>query len=331
MIRLILFALMAIITIVMLTIGTVGKDTSEPVNVRKWALIPGILTALFFFAAFFRVIGPGEVGIPVTFGNAGAPLSSGIHVVNPFADVQRLSVRTESYTMSIAKGEGAKDGDDSVSVLGSDGAQGSVDATVLYHLDRDAASTLFKTLGSNYVEKIVRPTARTCIRSGFATTGMVEAATTARGAVADDIEQCIVDHLHGDGIVLEQFQLRDVHLSKEVQIAVDAKVKAQQSAEQQRFELAKSTQEAEIARVEAQGRADAQQIIACGGHAVVSDDGKTTKIVPNTGDACQNTLTDAYLQYLYIQSLEKISESDTNSTVILPFDQDLTPLLNAGK
>lgn len=329
-IRLVLALILLIIAVPLILIGRRHIDSEDAdIPFRGIGLALFAAGSLLFLLACIRVVSPGQVGIPVAFGKANAPLASGVHLVNPFASIEKMSVRTETYTMSIAQGEGNKQGDDSVSVLGSDGAQGSVDATVLFHLQREAASTVYRELGTGYVEKIVRPTVRTCIRDGFATTQMVEAATTARATVASLINDCVTETLEPHGLILEKFQLRDIHLSKGVQNSVDAKVTAQQAAEQQEFELAKSQQQAEIARVEAQGRADAQQIIACGGTVHVADDGTTT-VVPNTGAKCQNTLSPAYLQYLYIQSLEKISESDTNSTVILPFDQDLTPLLNLG-
>ena len=266
---------------------------------------------------------------------AGQPVGAGVHLINPFASVQRLSVRTESYTMSASTNEGNRLGDDSVSVLGSDGAQANVDATVLFRLNTGSASTVYKQLGSEYVEKVVRPTIRTCIRDGFATPQMVVAATTMRTAVAGVIQDCIAKNFvettpkDPHSLVLERFQLRAVHLSSEVQKSIDAKVKAQQSAEQQQFELQAATQKAEISRVEAQGKADAQQIISCGGSAKRQPDG-STRVVPNTGAACQNTLTPAYLQFLYIQTLQATVNSPNHSTLILPFDQKLTPLRRLG-
>ena len=52
-------------------------------------------------------------------------------------------------------------------------------------------------------------------------------------------------------------------------------------------------------------------------------------VVPNAKDKCDQTqLTPQYLQYIYIQTLQKIAESKSNSTIVIPFDSKLTPLLN---
>jgi prohibitin 1 len=325
--RLIFGIVLAIVGLGMLPFGTKAVDQDLQVPLRKIGLITLGVSGVFLLLACIRIVAPGEVGIPVAFGNAGAPIGSGVHFVNPFADVRKLSVRTEEYTMSIAGNEGDKQGDDSVAVLGSDGATGHVDATLVYRLETTAASKMFREVGTNFVAKIVRPTSRSCIRDAFVNYTMVDSATKKRSSVATDVEACVEGVFAARGLVLEDLQLRDIGLSETVQNAINAKVEAEQRSLQQRFELERSQQQSEISRVEAQGRADAQQIIACGGHVVVADDGTST-VVPNSGTTCQNTLTPAYLQYLYIQTLQATVDSDNHSTIILPFDQKLTPLLN---
>lgn len=287
------------------------------------------LFVFFGLLSCLRMVSPGEVGIPVVFGKTKAPIAAGIHFTNPFADVAKMSVRTENYTMSGTSNEGAVQGNDAVAALGSDGGNAEVESTVLFHLNISDAGNVYKDVGTNYVDKILRPAARSCIRDQFGHDPMVVEATTGRDKVATDIQTCIEGRLGGRGLTLESFQLRDVKLAPDLQNAILAKVNAQQASEQQAFELTKTQQQAEIARVDAQGRADSQQIIACGGSTVTEADG-LTHVIPKAGDSCQNTLTPEYLQYLYIQSLKDVAASPNHSTIIVPFDQNLTPLINAN-
>lgn len=305
--RLFLSILLLIPFVVLFAIGT--RNMANPgrqeklFNFRKFSYIPLGLSAFFLLLSCLRVVNPGEVGIPVVFGEAKSPIQSGIAFTNPFADVKHFSIRTEEYTMSAKASEGNKNGDDSVQVLGKDGATGKVDATLLYHLNKSDASRVYKELGVNYVDKIIRPTSRTCIRNAFADVDMVAAATTERAAVAASIESCIegkFKNLGTPGLVLESFQLRDVSLSETVQNAINAKVEAEQRANQQIFELDKTRQQAEIRRVEAEGLADSQRII-------------------------QSTLTPAYLQYEYIKAMQNLVNAPNNSTLVLPMDSDLSP------
>lgn len=329
------FAILAlIVAIVMLLIPpfNIAERNEEPhlLRLRRYAMVPFGIAGLFALLACIRVVDPGHVGIPVTFGNVGGQLDAGVAFTNPFASIHEMSVRTEDYVMVAKSNEGDTDGDDSIAVQGADGATGTVDATVLYRLERSKASEVYRELGTGFENLIIRPSARTCIRDGFVKFTMIEAATVRREEVATLITDCMTRRVEKLGITLESFQLRGVSVSASVQKAIDAKVAAEQAFQQAKFDLDRAALNADRVRVEAQGTADAQLIIACGSHTVKGDDGKPT-VVPNSRDNCQNNLTPEQLQYLYIQTLRALVDSPNNSTVILPFDQNLTPLLNLGK
>jgi len=135
------------------------------------------------------------------------------------------------------------------------------------------------------------------------------------------------------GLLLSDFQLREVTLADSISKAVTLKVAAQQTQEQQKFEQATALQQADITRIQALATADSQQILACGGVAqtIVRNGSRVSTVVPNPLTACsQSQLTPAYLQFTYIQALKQLVASGNNSTLILPFDQNLTPLLNVG-
>lgn len=267
----------------------------------------------------------------MTLGSVGDRVGPGLHIVTPFTDLKTMSVRTDQYTMATGGRAAGGDADDSVDVLGRDGAAGRVNATLLYRIDRSTATTLYREIGTGYKDKVIRPSARACIRSAFTHFDMVEAATTSWAGVAAGITTCLTDKLEQRGIIVEDFQLRELDLDNQVQKAIDAKVAAQQNAERQQFELAKAGQQANIKRVEALATADAQEILACGGHeqAVERDGRSVNVVVPNSSDECsQAQLTPQYLQFTYIQTLNELVNSPNNTAIILPFDQNLTPLLN---
>lgn len=293
-----------------------GYDKVD-VNFRKWAWIPAIVGVLFLAWSTVRIVDAGEVGIPVTFGTVGEPLEQGVAFTNPFATVNKMSVRTENYTAS---------GDAAIEVLGRDGATAGVHITLLYHLDEGEAGNVFRNVGTNYVDKLVHPSIRSCVRDVFAQLPIVEAATGSRGNLSIEIEKCLVGDLEERGIVVEQLQLRDIILSETVQNSINLKVEAEQRALQQKFELETAEQIAEIKRVEAQGIADSEQIIKCGAVTSKDDEGNIT-VTPKEGASCEDNLTPEYLSYQQIQMFEKLLESGNTNTVILPFDQSLQPIL----
>jgi regulator of protease activity HflC (stomatin/prohibitin superfamily) len=302
---------------------------------RSWKGLFAFLGTIFVFVFVWtslHVVQPGTVAVPVTFGSSGEPLKPGFRVTLPFTATYSMSTRTQNYTMSALKGEGAqKNSDDSVAVLGRDGGSANVNATVLYRLDPKKATDVYRTIGRNYQTQIVRPSARNCIRIIFTHYDVVTAATSAWDKVEDDVSTCMKDKLIPRGLLLQDFQMREVTLAPTIRAAVNAKVTAQQTQEQQKFEQATALQQADITRIQALATADSQQILACGGVAqtIVRNGARVSTVVPNPLTACsQSQLTPAYLQFTYIQALKQLVASQSNTTLILPFDQNLTPLLN---
>jgi len=133
---------------------------------RKWmyCFVP-IAFVVVTIACGIRVIPPGHIGVQVLFGKVDPyERHAGLHVINPLKSIRLMSVRTQDYTMSAVKGEGAKTEYDAIKVLTRDGLTVDMDMTVLYQLIPDKADELFSTVGLNYIDVIVRPKTRTQIR-----------------------------------------------------------------------------------------------------------------------------------------------------------------------
>jgi regulator of protease activity HflC (stomatin/prohibitin superfamily) len=292
----------------------------------------GSIFAIIFVWTSVHVVQPGNVAVPVTFGHAGAPLDAGLHITLPFTTAYSLSTRTQNYTMSSNSADGPKGAVDSaVSVLGQDGGSATVNATVLYRLDPSKATTVYRNLGRNYSAAVVRPAARGCVRGTFARYPVVNAATGAGNTVESDVGHCIKDKLVSQGVMLADFQLKQVTLEPNLQQAVSKKVAAQQLFQQQLFDVATAQKQADIKRIQALATSDSEQLVECGGKAAtVSKNGQNTQvIIPNPAAECSATrLTPAFLQFTYIQALQQLAASGGTSTLVLPFDKNLTPLIN---
>jgi regulator of protease activity HflC (stomatin/prohibitin superfamily) len=301
---------------------------------RNWRHL-GFTTIAVFVIIFLwtsvHVVAPGNVAVPVTLGHEGKPIGPGIHVTLPLTVTYGMSTRTQAYTMTSLKNEGPKKSTaSSVTVLGADGGAAQVDATVLYRVDPKKAGVIYRQVGRDYTSKIVRPSARNCIRSEFTRYPMVQGATVSWLKLSGNIEQCMHDKLDPIGLVLQDVQLREVKLSNQLSVAVNAKVSAQQRQLQAVYELGTAREQADIQRVTAKATDDAKQIVACGGHVeTVQQNGKPVQaIVPNSQDQCNSpSPSQEALQYLYIQTLQGIINSGTSSVGILPFNQNVSPLI----
>jgi regulator of protease activity HflC (stomatin/prohibitin superfamily) len=140
----------------------------------------------------------------------------------------------------------------------------ALDTSLLFHLDRTKAALVFQTVGENYAEKIVEPTLRSAIRGSTSAHSANALYTNARDLVQQQIQDELHTQLAPRGIIVEAVLLRDVQLPAMLKSSIEAKQQAEQDALRMNFILQKEKQEAERKRIEAQGIADFQKIVAQG-------------------------------------------------------------------
>ena len=212
-----------------------------------------ILVVLFIvLMASTTSIPTGNVGVLTIFGKVtGEVLGEGIHVVNPLKSVQKLSIQTQSVK-------------ESANVPSNEGLILALDTSLLFHLDRNMAAQVYQTIGDNYAEKIVEPTLRAAIRSSTSAHTANALYTNARELVQQQIQDELTKQLASRGVIVENVLLRDVQLPAMLKSSIEAKQQAEQDALRMNFILQKEKQEAERKRIEAQGIADFQKIVATG-------------------------------------------------------------------
>jgi len=260
----ILFIILGIILlIVSFTLKSNVNPFSKFANVLKFFGI--LLIVLGIFSSMFKQIDAGKVGVKSLYGSVQPDiLDSGLHLINPLLDVTEFDVQTQNYTMSAVHGEGAQEGDDAIRVLSNDGLEVVIDLTVLFRVSPEAAPKIFKQIGVNYSDKIVRPVTRTRIRDNAVYYDAVALYSTKRNEFQQRIFKNIEADFKARGLVLEQLLIRNINLPTSVKASIESKINAEQDAQKMTFVLQKEKQEAERKRVEAQGIADYQRIISTG-------------------------------------------------------------------
>jgi len=307
MISFIIFLIVAIIVLSIVR-GQLQNNLNlqKIINTLRLAAGVGILFAILF--ASIVQIGPGEVGVPILFGQVqGNILKSGLNFINPLMEVEKLDVKTQAYTMS-----GTNDQDvneirssksDPIQTLSSDGLTLLLDVTVWYRLSAEDAPNIIRTIGTGYESKIVLPAIRTAIRDVAVNFVATDIYSSKRDDYVNDVAKKLEKSFEGRRIILEKVLLRNVELPQKVREAIDEKISAEQRAQQMVYVLQKERQEAERKTVEAQGVAEAQRII-------------------------NSTISNSYLSWKYIETLKELVNSPNNSFVITPYDQKLIPMLN---
>ncbi len=294
--------LFAILGIALLTVKP--RNLAYPIKFKQMGYISLLLAGITLASASFTIIDPGYVGVPVTFGNVGAQsLPAGIHPIFFLTDIYKMSIQTKAYTMTSVKNEGNKVGDDAVATLSRDQLILKFDVSVWYHLDPSQANNVYSNIGLDYEEVIVRPAIRTALVNAATKFDASDVMSLQRDAYTKMVTDLLLLELKGRGVILDNVLIRNVEPPATVSDAIAAKLKASQEAQQMEYTIQYAQKEAQRKAIEAQGISNAQKIIG-------------------------NGLTQNYLQWYYISQLKELVNSPNNSTVILPYDQKLTPLLN---
>jgi regulator of protease activity HflC (stomatin/prohibitin superfamily) len=241
----------------------------------------------------FKVIDAGQVGVKSVFGKVDNDvLYSGLNIINPIAEVTTFDAKTQNYTMSAVHEEGDKEGDDAIRVLSADGLEVIIDLSVLFRVKASAAPVILREIGTDYLEKIVRPVARTAIRDNAVSYDAVALYSSKRDEFQSRIFETINKSFAKRGLELEQLLVRNITLPQSVKASIESKINAEQDAQKMTFVLQKERQEAERKRVEAQGIADYQKILSTG-------------------------LSDRQLQYESILAQKEIAKSPNAKVIIM--------------
>ena len=235
------------------------------------ALIAGI--ALLLIAApiagllAWEPVEEGNVKVVKKWGaTTGTVFEPGAHLVNPVAQsTVSLSVRPQSYTMSSSTSEGDKRGDDAITVLTQDGLRTDIDVTVRYRVDQSKAVNFYRNYRTldTAEERLIRPSIRSVLRTEA---GRLPVTVIYTGEGQTQLKAAAEKELSNEfaeaGIILEAVQIRNVELPSEYAQAVEKKEITEQRRQQKQDELAVEELEAERKRIEAQGQADANRILA---------------------------------------------------------------------
>lgn len=261
MIALIIFLIIVIIVVTQLRKSVTNTATSRLFNIVRTVAAIAILLAVIFSSIV--EVGPGEVGVQTLFGSVqDRVLYSGLNLVNPLVNVENMDVKTQSYTMSVAQDEGNLANDDAITALSMDGLTIKLDVTVWFRLNDNDAPQVFRTIGLDYVAKIVRPAIRTALRDISVLYSATDIYSGKRDEFTGGVTKNIEDAFKGRGIILERVLLRNVELPEKVRSAIDEKIASEQRAQQMVYVLQKEKQEAERKRVEAQGISDYNRIVS---------------------------------------------------------------------
>ncbi len=260
-----------LLTILMAVIFLVRVGKGKPAkSAGTTLLIVGVLAVvLTTVGAGLVFVPPEQRGVVISAvapkGYRDQALDPGLHWIIPYAEyVVFYPISKQTYTMSATHYEGQVEGDDSIEARTLDGQVIYIDASVIFSIDPKRVVEVHIAWQDRYANDLVRPLARGVIRDAVSQFRVDEVVSTKRFELENMITESLAEKLQENGLVLEDFVMRNINFTQEYAQAIEQKQIAEQRALQAKFEVEQKKQEAEQARQVAQGEADAKVIRAQG-------------------------------------------------------------------
>jgi prohibitin 1 len=257
-------------------------------------VIVAVVLVLLLIGNPVTVIPAGHVGVKDFLGRVSSSvLPAGVHVVFPFTRVVKMSVKTQEVK-------------ETAEVPSKEGLTMELEGSLLYRLDPQKAADVYRTIGKDYEEIAVQPQIRSAIREVTASYEAKVLYSAERERIAREKLELFKKLAGNRGIIAEAVLLRKIGLPDVVANAIQEKLRREQESEQMKFVLQKETQEAERKRIEAQGIADFQKIVAAG-------------------------ISPALLEWKGIEATEKLAMSQNSKVVVIGSGKNGLPLILGGE
>ena len=206
------------------------------------ALLTGV--ALLFGTSCVFVVQPGYRGIRVTLGKASEkPVPEGFGVKFPvLTSVIPVSIKQRTTTVR-------------ADCFSSDLQQVVVDLRVMYRVPEASVVEVYRQFAGDPFDGLIAPRVQEALKEVTALY-TAEQIVKQRGEIKDKALSAARLKV-GDSLHIEDVVLKNIVLSNELERAIEAKMVAEQQAEQARFTQVQTQVEAETAIIRARGEAEA--------------------------------------------------------------------------
>lgn len=289
----------AAIAIVLIAIGAIVRSLPSdggkvPTKLAGYVIMfVGVGLTFLNAVVMIRV---GEVGVKHFLGSVDpAALDQGLHIVNPFASVERMSIREQSFP--------AQGGVEQIEAQTSEQLNVALEVSILFEINGGNAPDLYQRIGSeNQIKRsIVLNAVRNGVRDAVATKSINEIFSPDRREVAISMKEEIQAKA-GDRIEVVDVFVRDIQAPPRVREAIEQKLEREQQVAAEEFQTQIIQEQARQQAEEAKGIAEAQRIITEG-------------------------LSQEYLTFFYIQQLAQMPEG---SLVYVPTEGGIPLIRNLG-
>jgi regulator of protease activity HflC (stomatin/prohibitin superfamily) len=262
--------------------------------IRLFTLIGGaVIVLLIFSSSLFVTIGSGELGVKYQ------PLAGGLDTDDVYSQGLKFKMPWNSMIIFEVR---KQENEQSMEVLSSNGLDIQVDVSVRYRPDPEKIGYLYNEVGKNYLNKIIIPELRSATREVIGQYKPEELYSSDRQKIQNKIFTRTKEVLSKNFINLDAILIRSIQLPTQIKNAIEQKLTEQQKIQQKEYSKKVAKKEAEREKIEARGKADANEILS-------------------------KSLTDEILKEKAITATEKLVQSDNSKVIVVGNGQDGLPIM----
>ena len=219
----------------------------------------------------------------------------GLHLWLPWQGVHRINCRTQSI-------------EEKTETPTSEGLVVGLDVSIVFHVLPSFATEVYSRYNGvdGMIANVIIPEFRSTIRDVTAGYTAADLYSGRRNEVTARMSDELRARMKTRGVEVEALLLRGLTLPDQVANAVQAKLAADQQAQQMEFVLKKELSEAERKRIEARGIADYQRIVSSG-------------------------LTESLLRWKGIEATADLAKSPNTKVIVVGSGKDGMPLILGGQ
>lgn len=251
----------------------------------------------------FYTVDQTETAVVKTFGSFSKVTDAGLHLKVPF--IQRVQkyhtgIETTNFVIDWDSYSSTAKQYAPLSVLSSDGLEVVIDLSVQSVLQKDKIEAIGRSFsGSDELENWKVAATRGSVRDILAQYQAEVLYGEKRGEVEQLVEDKITERL-GEYFAVNAVYIRGVFLPQNLKTAIEEKMQAQQKAMQMEYVVQKEKLEADRKSIEAKGIADYTKTISY-------------------------SITPSYLQWYYVQAMDKMANSPNSKIIVLPVGSSNIP------
>ncbi len=266
-------------------------------NLKKAIPIIVVVAAIIFLIIFWNrmtvTIEAGHAGVMFkTFGggiDTTQTYGEGFHFMAPWNKMVVYETRQQEMA-------------EEMNVLSSNGLEIKADVSVWYKPQYSKLGLLHARIGTNYLGRVVIPALRSSARSVIGRYTPEQIYSTKRDAIQVEIYDETRKILKNKYVDLNRVLIRSIILPPTIKSAIETKLKQEQESLEYKFKIEKAEKEAERQRIDALGKAKANEILNA-------------------------SLTDKILREKGISATLKLAESPNTKIVIIGNSKDGLPII----